>query len=244
MALRMPTGSRGFTYLGLMLFMAVAGIGLTMAGKVWHTEVQREKEKELLFIGDQFRQAIKSYYDSTPLEVKQYPPTLQELLRDRRFPKLRRHLRRIFPDPITGSTEWGLVKEQGRIIGVYSQSQDHPLMKFAFNAAALGTAAPKTYADWRFIYKAEIPGTAVAVVPGTQVPANPLVTKSDVPPVPMPIENPKQDDPCDIQAAADSAICQNLCQPFQDICNDCNISQAQRWQACKKNKPLMQLITK
>ena len=36
---------------------------LAGAGQLWRTEAQREKEKELMFIGEQFRLAIGSYYE-------------------------------------------------------------------------------------------------------------------------------------------------------------------------------------
>ena len=63
---------RGFTYLGLLMFVIISGIALSSTGQVWHAEAQREKERELLFIGEQFRKAIGSYYESTPGGVKTY----------------------------------------------------------------------------------------------------------------------------------------------------------------------------
>ena len=44
------TAHRGFTYIGLLIFIALLGIGLAMTGQIWHTSVQREKEAELLFV--------------------------------------------------------------------------------------------------------------------------------------------------------------------------------------------------
>ena len=77
---------RGFTYLGMMLLIFVIGIGFAKAGIVWQTDVQREREKELLFIGEQYAMAIGSYYESTPSGLKQYPASLEDLLHDNRFP--------------------------------------------------------------------------------------------------------------------------------------------------------------
>ena len=88
---------RGFTYLGMMFLILAIGIGLAKAGTVWQTEVQREKEKELLFIGEQYAMAIASYYESTPSGLKQYPASLKDLLQDNRFPAVRRHLRKLTP---------------------------------------------------------------------------------------------------------------------------------------------------
>lgn len=64
MALVMQIGKLkqlGFTYIGVLMLVAIAGIGLAGVGIVWHQDAQREREKELLFIGDEYRQAIGSY---------------------------------------------------------------------------------------------------------------------------------------------------------------------------------------
>ena len=56
-----------------MLFaVALIGILLAAAGQVWRTEALREKEKELLFVGEQFRQAIGSYYENSPGVPRRY----------------------------------------------------------------------------------------------------------------------------------------------------------------------------
>jgi type II secretory pathway pseudopilin PulG len=49
---------RGFTYVGLLLAVALAGVALAAAGMLWSTTAKRDKEAELLFVGDQFRRAI------------------------------------------------------------------------------------------------------------------------------------------------------------------------------------------
>jgi hypothetical protein len=41
---------------------------------------------------------------------------------------MQRYLRRIYRDPMTSKTEWGLVQSvDGRIMGVHSLSKDKPL---------------------------------------------------------------------------------------------------------------------
>ena len=52
---------RGFTYVGLLLAVALAGVALAAAGTLWSTVAQRDRELELLFVGDQYRRAIGSY---------------------------------------------------------------------------------------------------------------------------------------------------------------------------------------
>jgi len=102
--------SRGFTYIGLLIAVVLLGIGLALVGEVWNTAVKRDRERELLFVGDQFRQAIGRYYESSP-GVKQYPRKLEDLLEDKRFPVMKRYLRRIYLDPMTGKADWGLVMQ-------------------------------------------------------------------------------------------------------------------------------------
>lgn len=150
---------RGFTYLGLMFLIAAIGIGLAAAGTVWQTEVRREREKELLFVGNQYAMAIGSYYESTPGGPKQYPVSLEDLLQDNRFPVIRRHLRKLYYDPVTGDEEWGLAKQQGRITGVYSLARQQPLKTAGFPPQWEAFANAENYAGWQFIYA---PGTLQA----------------------------------------------------------------------------------
>ena len=88
----------GFTYLGLLLAIAVMSAVLGTTAEVWHTAVQREKERELLFAGDQFRAAIGFYYK----DHARYPPTLEDLLKDSQLASTRRYLRKIYVDRFMG----------------------------------------------------------------------------------------------------------------------------------------------
>ena len=97
---------RGFTYLGVMIIVMVMGMALAAFGTIYSQTAQRDKEAELLFVGEQFRAAIESYYLKSPGE-RAYPKKLEDLVEDKRFPMPMRHLRRIYRDPITGGTDWG-----------------------------------------------------------------------------------------------------------------------------------------
>jgi len=102
---------KGFIYIWALFSVAIFGIALAGAGQIWQTKAQREKERELLFVGEQFQKAIMSYYNDASTGLKQYPESLQDLLIDTRSSTPKRHLRKIFLDPMTNSYEWGLVKE-------------------------------------------------------------------------------------------------------------------------------------
>jgi type II secretory pathway pseudopilin PulG len=143
---------KGFTYIGLLLAVAIMGVWLVATTNVWHLRVQREKEQELLFVGQQFRQAINRYATSTLGGGRRFPLRLEDLLLDERAAEKRRHLRRIYDDPITGKAEWGLVRlADGQIIGVHSLSTDEPLKKVGFALRDLAFTGKQSYAQWVFI---------------------------------------------------------------------------------------------
>jgi type II secretory pathway pseudopilin PulG len=140
---------RGFGYLMVLFSMAALGLLLASVGTMWHTASMREKEQQLLFVGQQYRQALMAYYRATPTGQAPYPLTLQELLLDTRAPQTVRHLRKLYPDPMTGSADWGLVRQQGRIVGVYSQSTLAPYQTH-FDAPHTAFEGASRYADWVF----------------------------------------------------------------------------------------------
>ncbi|MDD0974759.1 type II secretion system protein [Pseudomonas fontis] len=153
MAASMQSGKRaeaGFTYLGVLLLIALMGIALAATGELWSTVAQRERERELLWVGTQYAQALRSYYRTSP-GLAQYPQTLDDLLKDPRFPGTKRHLRQLYQDPITRSDDWGLLRSvDGRITGVYSRSQQLPLKQSGFAAQWADFAGLTHYADWQF----------------------------------------------------------------------------------------------
>jgi len=141
---------RGFTYLTVLFVVAMMAGGLALIGEVWQTSNAREKEADLLHAGNEYRKAIERYYLSGP---KQYPKTLADLLKDPRQPGTVRYLRRLYPDPITGKDEWGLVKSNdGGIAGVYSLSEDAPLKTGGFAVRDASFEGKGKYSDWQFIY--------------------------------------------------------------------------------------------
>lgn len=162
----MRSGNReaGFTYLTALLLIAVAGAGLAATAGIWSQTRQREKEAELQWIGHQFTQAIALYYQRTPGAAKRYPPSLEDLLEDKRSLSMQRYLRRVYADPMTGKTEWGLVPApEGGIMGVYSRSSAEPIQSGNFAARNGSFEGARQYADWKFVY--EPPASAGTAVP-------------------------------------------------------------------------------
>jgi type II secretory pathway pseudopilin PulG len=168
----------GFTYLAMLFAVAVIGLGLAATGEVWVQSNQREKEKELLFVGNQYRKAITLYYERTPGTVKRYPEKLEDLLLDKRQVSVQRYLRKLYPDPMTGKAEWGLImiKQAGGegIVGVYSKSGLAPIKTSGFLARDRTFEGANHFSDWKFFHEPPKPLAGAPVKPpaasGTQTP--------------------------------------------------------------------------
>lgn len=142
---------QGFTYMGALVLIVLMGSALAAVGQVWATVGKRERELQLIWVGTQYAQALQSYYRSAT-GVAQYPQSLDELLEDHRFPSIQRHIRRLYPDPMTNSSDWGLTTSiDGRITGVYSLSRETPLKTANFPAQWQEFESMTSYADWRFV---------------------------------------------------------------------------------------------
>lgn len=168
-----------------MFAVAIAGAVLAVTGIVWSKANQRDKEVELLFIGNQFRQAIALYYQRTPGVTKRYPEKIENLIEDRRYLSTQRYLRKFYTDPMTGKAEWGLVMApEGGVMGVYSLSTARPIKSagFAHAEEAAGFAKAASYADWKFAYAPANPSQAAS-----QPSASPALPQ---PPAPAGVRRP------------------------------------------------------
>ena len=148
----LPDRQGGYTFLGLLFAVALSGIALAGTGSLWQLESRREKEKELLFIGEEYRQAIASYFDKTPGADKQYPAKLEDLLQDKRYPMPLHHLRRLYRDPMSPEGNWELIRSQGKIIGVASKSPDKPIKVAGFSPEQQDFEGADSYSEWRFTH--------------------------------------------------------------------------------------------
>lgn len=124
-----------------------AGVGITVVSR----EVQADREMELLFRGMAYREAIRRYYQAG--QVKSYPPSLDSLVLDTRFPG-KRYLRDLYRDPMGGEKgEWQLVRgADGGITGVASRSKAVPLKQANFPEGYEKFAHAQTYSEWTFNY--------------------------------------------------------------------------------------------
>jgi type II secretory pathway pseudopilin PulG len=112
----------GFTYLVVLVAIALMSVGLVAASEVWVTTANRERSEQLEWIGAQYVQAIGSYYESSPGSVKSFPKDLSALLEDRRFLTTKRHLRQLYPNPFSGERDWDLLHHpSGGVVGIRAQ---------------------------------------------------------------------------------------------------------------------------
>lgn len=150
------TNQQGAVLLMLLVSVTLLGLLAGIAGTSWQTIVQRGKEADLLWKGNQIRLAIGSYYNmsqdqgNTP---KSFPSELAHLVKDPRSLETKHHLRKLFPDPMTGR-DWVLIKDpSGRIKGVRSASDKEPFQKDGFAEENKGFTGRQSYQGWQFIYQ-------------------------------------------------------------------------------------------
>ncbi|MFL6707814.1 MAG: type II secretion system protein [Massilia sp.] len=201
----MRTGSSkarqaGFTYLGLIIFVTVLGLVGAATLKIDALLRRAAAEEELLTVGAAFADALTSYAAATRQGQPTQPPSLNELLRDPRSPAVRRHLRKIYIDPMTGTTDWGIVwlADGKGVLGVYSKSQAAPLKIANFDPKLVGFEGKLHVSEWRFVATGPAPivpvaAPAPAAQPSLFPPAAPVgeAPKAEVPK----IEEPKVEEP-------------------------------------------------
>lgn len=152
----------GFTYVMVLVAVVVLGILAEAATEMTSRVVQADREAELLFRGQAYRDAIKSYYESGR-GAKTYPRTLEDLTKDPRTASSKRHIRALYPDPMAKGEkkDWTLIRApDGGIGGVASSSKAEPLKKANFPKEFEKFAGTKSYSEWIFEFKPP------SVVPG------------------------------------------------------------------------------
>ena len=120
----------------------------------WADAAQREREQELLRVGELYAKAIGNYRASSPGSVKRYPAELGDLLQDNRFVGTRRHLRKLYADPLNPARSWGLIRApDGGVAGVYAQDERLPFARTGLQVGVVQLAPAQRYSDWKFMPK-------------------------------------------------------------------------------------------
>ena len=134
----------GYILLIVMMMATLLLISLAAAAPSIYVEGQREKEKELIFRGEQYARAIILFHQ----QFKRYPTSVKELLHTNNLS----FLRRAYPDPMTRSGKWRFIHAtangvvlDSKILKPPGKQNNSPL---GGNSSASGpqgaTAAPAT----------------------------------------------------------------------------------------------------
>jgi hypothetical protein len=124
-----PTATKGFTYVVLLIGLAVTSLAGLHSVQSVEALVQRQTREHMRWVGEQYRLAIGRYVEATPGNAKRYPTQLRELLLDPRYLTVRRHARVLYANPyvrapLEPAQGWTLVRApDGGIQGV--QATDH-----------------------------------------------------------------------------------------------------------------------
>ena len=146
------SGQRGAILLLLLVMVVIMGLVAMMAGESWRNTMQRAREAELLWRGQQYQQAIASYYAVKNGPQQIFPAKSEDLLRDPRFPNIVRHLRKLYNDPMTGE-DWELLRDSSkRIIGVKSSSELEPFKQDGFPKELAKLKGKSSYREWEFVF--------------------------------------------------------------------------------------------
>lgn len=147
---------KGFAYMALLVVIAASLVALSAALPDKYQQAQREREAQLLFVGKQYSNAIRLYYENPFVSINSYPEKLDQLLVDERTPEPMHHLRQLYDDPISGSDKWGLVmNSEQQIMGVYSLSLGKPLRENVAQFNDVVVVGGDEYNDIKFVYLAE-----------------------------------------------------------------------------------------
>lgn len=154
MVTRVPSFARqrGIAYFWALLMVLFITLGLGKLLENVARSNQRAREAELLHTGNLYRDAIRQYRQSTPIGARPYPEKLDDLLRDPRYPVIRRYLRRLYPDPITGKSFIPIPAPDGGVMGVRSASSRKPVKLAGFKAGQAAFAAAQSYQQWEFSF--------------------------------------------------------------------------------------------
>ena len=150
----MRVSEKGYTLVALIVAVAVVSVLMAAAVPIWSHVMKREKEKELLFRGNQYIEAIDRFYR----KFGRLPLKLEELHKTK-------CIRRLYPDPMTKDGKWELIyfkvgaqqarrrmpggesaqpMSAGSIIGVFSKSPEKSILIYR---------GKNHYNQWKFSYQ-------------------------------------------------------------------------------------------
>ncbi len=100
-----PSTEKGYILLIMMMMATLLLISLTAAVPSIYVEGQREKEKELIFRGEQYARAIELFH----MQFHRYPTSVKELLHTNNMS----FLRQAYRDPMAKNGKWRFIHATG-----------------------------------------------------------------------------------------------------------------------------------
>lgn len=127
----LTTREGGFTMVWVLFAMLLLALASQVVFVSASKQALREKALRQKNILTAYQKAIESYRNSSPGIQKNFPMELQDLLVDRRQIQTKRHLRKLYSDPlqpqVPADRAWGIVRNnQGQITSVFSITKDQP----------------------------------------------------------------------------------------------------------------------
>ncbi len=133
MQFRKSENEDGYVLLAVIFLTVLLLITLSIAAPKIARSIQRDKEMETIHRGEQYKRAIKLYYQ----KFGSYPTSLDQLVETNQI----RFLRKKYKDPLTGKADWKPVlfgQAHVRPLGFFGQ----PLMTVGLAGTASMYAAP------------------------------------------------------------------------------------------------------
>lgn len=92
-ASRPQSMQRGFSYIALLLLVALVGIALAVTGEAWSRTKARQIQTQAAWEQKQVDRAVRSYVCAAPGNMRTAPASVEQLLQDDRYLGIKRHLR-------------------------------------------------------------------------------------------------------------------------------------------------------
>jgi type II secretory pathway pseudopilin PulG len=144
----------GMALMALLLMLLVLSLTTQQVAFVLSEQAAREREQTLLQLGTLYAQAIRSYYEASPGAVKQLPSELSDLLEDKRFVFIKRHLRKPYKDPQSSGEDFGLIRAaNGHIKGVSSAAFEESSKVVPPDVTGIQVSFSDSSKNWRFVYE-------------------------------------------------------------------------------------------
>jgi type II secretory pathway pseudopilin PulG len=134
LTIRLGLAQRGFTFVMVLAAMLIVALAAQGVMTVLSAQAHRSRSAEQQRIEAIYAAAIQSYFNASPGVRKQNPELLEDLLLDKRQVTIKRHLRRLYADPLQPlvpvSLAWEVVRDShGRIAAVQSRIKNQSTLR-------------------------------------------------------------------------------------------------------------------